>query len=1272
MNWDFPMSKEILVMRDSTKMPEGRLVSFMNNWTYSWLNPLLKEGARSHLQMDTILPLPEEYHVEAFEARISKAWEQEVLLAKVESRDLNLRNAMWREFWRDLLYAGSFRFVSDLCNVFSPLLLKYLVAYLSDSQAALANNTEPPHVGTGIFYTLMLLSLAVIASLFSNHQVQLTTSLALALKAGFTSKIYKKAVNLSFLARQKYDSSKVVSIVSTDCYRIEIFLVNFNVLWAAPIQILVTTGFLLAFMGWSALPGLALLCLGAPIQNTIMQLLRRVRASVAPITDERVKKTQEGLLGIRVLKFFNWEKPFMEQIRQLRKRELTQVLRRGLVQAFVMLSAFSLPVFAGIVTVIVYVLFNDVNTAIIFSGLAWFTQIRQPLFWLPQAIAFYSDFSVGIERIQGLLASKELDPLPASEHELENALEIDNATFYWETEDRQDLKPQLLDINIKIPKGSLVGVVGQVGSGKSTLLNAIIGECSKSKGSVKLFGNLGYAPQQAWIQNGTIRDNILFGQPFDQERYYKVLFDCALTRDLEIWPDGDMTEIGERGINLSGGQKQRINLARLVYYSPDIAMMDDPLSAVDVHVGQHIFTNCIQGALKDKTRILVTHQLHILPSLDYIYVLKDGKLVEQGNYADLLSNNGEFAQYLKEYELTMNNQETEEAENVSERMDGLERIKQSMAKTEQKKARQLMQVEDRETGSVAKEIWWLHFKSSGPWLWTAVFTIFVFQFFKIGTDYWVVFWSNRTFPLTTQEYLGWYVGWGVAQAITIWLVGVFFAYGSITGARILHDSALGSLLNAPLSFFDATPMGRIMNRFAKDVDGVDNAVLDALRRFLLNLANTIIIFGVIVYGNPIFAGPLVVVLVMYYFIQGHYRKTSRELKRLDSTSRSPLFAQIGETLSGLTTIRSYQVEPSFVKKNTYLINNNQQPYFLLMSAAQWLSIRLEMVSAFVVFFAALFGVLYRFTYPASIFAFVLTYALQVTQVMNFMVKLFVESENAMNMVERIAFYGQKLSQEAPQHLDPVRETWPEKGEIEFRNLDIRYAPELPLVLTKINIKIEHKEKIGIVGRTGSGKSTMIHALFRTLEASGGDIVISGMVTKNMGLADLRSGLGIIPQDPVVFSGTVRVNLDPFDRYDDNELWRALESASLKEKIVEIGGLDGKVTAGGENLSVGQRQLLCLARALLVKPVIMIMDEATANVDYETDEKIQECLRRDFKDTTLLTIAHRLNTILDYDRILVLDKGHVVEFDSPRNLMAKEVGIFKEMVLDSGINYTANA
>ncbi|RKP09032.1 putative ATP-binding cassette transporter protein YOR1 [Thamnocephalis sphaerospora] len=913
----------------------------------------------------------------------------------------------------------------------------------------------------------------------------------------------------------------------------------------------------------------------------------------------------------------------------------------------------------------------------------------------PMVLALYVDAKVSLERIRDYLLAEELDNVAVTDMDAENAINIDNGTFAWETAppaevtkaskkaekkrrkskkwrkkktkdavdtassssppstrqtdsasasaaasvaveaSDQPLRASLRNINLQIPRGSLVAVVGSVGSGKSSLLNALVGEMKCLEGSVVFGGSVGYCPQTAWIQNATVRDNITFGLPYDEAKYRAVIRDCALERDLDILPDGDFTEIGERGINLSGGQKQRLNIARAVYFGADIILLDDPLSAVDAHVARHLFERCIQGALANRTRVLVTHQLHFVRHADYVLYMENGEIKQQGSFEQLSKESGAFAQLISEYG-GADDEKTSDDEDASGGSGDDTDIEEEKKKPAKTSGQALMTVEERATGAVAAAVYKSYIRAGGGWKTVRCLTLALTMRFdpQCSNDLWLSWWSGDELHLSMGQYMGVYAGWGVAQMVAGILFGISLAYLCARASKTLHDDAINNVFRAPMSFFDTTPLGRIINRFSKDMDSVDNQLIEALRMFTSTLAITAATFLMICVVFPIFLAPLVPLLCLYYYFQLFYRATSRELKRIDSVTRSPLYAHFGETLTGLATIRAYREQNRFIGENEQLMDTTNRPYYLSFTIQRWLGMRLEAIANILTFFVSIFTVISRTSVSPGLIGLVMSYSLQVTGTLNWCVRQAAEVEVNMNAVERLEYYAQELDQEAPAVLPDNRpdERWPSRGAIEINQLELAYRKGLPNVLHGVSASIRGGEKIGVVGRTGAGKSSIMVALFRLVEVSGGSISIDGVDISSLGLRDLRSRLAIIPQDPTLFHGTVRSNLDPFSRYTDQELWDALDRADMKTYVAGLAdGLDAEVSEGGENFSAGQRQLVCLARAILVHARILIMDEATASVDMRTDALLQKAIREDFAGCTILTIAHRLNTVIDYDR-----------------------------------------
>jgi len=948
-----------------------------------------------------------------------------------------------------------------------------------------------------------------------------------------------------------------------------------------------------------------------------------------------------------------------------------------------------------------------------FVSLSLFNILRFPMSMLPMMIASVIQSSVSIKRINKYMNLHELseDRDVKKDDTTENAVTIEKASFSWTNSD----EPTLKNIDVEIKKKSLTAIVGSVGSGKSSLMSAILGEMEKISGTTSVDGSVGYCAQQAWIQNATLKDNVLFHNKFDNDRYNKILESCAMKADLETLPAGDSTEIGEKGINLSGGQKHRVALARVIYSDVDICLLDDPLSAVDSHVGRHIFDHVIgpEGLLADKTRIVVTNAVNFLAQVDEILVIKDGEIAERGTYQELLNQQGPFAQFLEEHtnekqddasdsDATieeLQKQESVDKETSSpERRPSLARLRSRKSTTGEDAKKPIKndtqyESEKMETGKVQLAVYLYYVRNMG-WILFG-FCIFMFasyQFFSTGSSVWLKIWTdaakpNSTEPTEKPEGLGgndtvtnttmhaeekWFLTvyglFGVGQTITVVFASLLLYLSTLTGAKTLHNNMLSNILRNPLSFFDTTPQGRILNRFGKDVDVLDTTMAMLIRGWITCLLAVISTFLIISYTTPLFLIPIAVVMCCYYFVQRIYVATSRQLKRLESVTKSPIFSHFGETLNGVATIRAFSLQSDFIKRSERLVDDNQKANYPAIVANRWLAVRLEMVGNLIIFCSALLAVLGKDNLSPGLVGLSVSYALSVTQTLNWLVRMTSELETNIVAVERLKEYSETKC-EANWELESDKKlvNWPSNASIEFKKVNARYRDGLPLVLKDLSFAIEAEQKVGIVGRTGAGKSSVTLTLFRIIELDQGQICIDGIDISTLGLHCLRNKLTIIPQDPVLFSGTLRMNLDPFNHYSDSQLWDTLKMSHLETFVTNLKeGLQHEITEGGENVSVGQRQLICLARALLRKTKILVLDEATAAVDLETDDLIQETLRDSFKDCTVLTIAHRLSTIMDYDKVLVMQEGQVAEFASPKELLEDKSTIFYSMCSDANL------
>ncbi|XP_061693084.1 canalicular multispecific organic anion transporter 1 isoform X2 [Syngnathoides biaculeatus] len=1169
---------------------------------------------------------------------------------------------IYKTFKWVLIESAIFKLLQDLLSFVSPHLLKLMITFTQD---------QDRHAWEGYLFAVLLLVVALLQSLFLQQYFQRCFVLGIKVRTAIMAAVYKKALVVSNDTRKESTVGETVNLMSADAQRFNDMTNFIHLLWSCPLQIGLAILFLWQELGFSVFAGLAVMILMVPINGLLATKARKFQIENMKFKDKRLKIMNEILNGMKILKLYAWEPSFQAQVQGVRGQELN-VMKKFAYLTSVSTFIFSCaPALVSLATFAVFVGVSSDNVLTAekaFTSISLFNILRFPLAMLPMLMAALVQTTVSRKRLEKFLGGEDLESdIVRHDPSFCSAVNVCNGSFSWQ----KDGEPQLKNVRLDIKPGRLVAVVGAVGSGKSSLMSAILGEMHCTKGFINIQGSLAFVPQQAWIQNATLRDNIMFGSPLEEKRFQEVIQACALAPDLELLPGGDMTEIGEKGINLSGGQKQRVSLARAAYSQADICLLDDPLSAVDSHVGKHLFHKVIgpNGILKDKTRILVTHGVTFLPQVDEIVVLVDGVISEVGSYDSLRSSKGAFSEFLDTYAKEQNNDDKNSTKSESEHDQGLadedmipegddtqpdspledtvtatlkrensirrsqrnssfraarkSSTKKSENVGETNKGQRLIEKETMETGQVKLSVYLEYMRSIGWGYTVAVFLLYLIQNIAyIGQNIWLSDWtndaleySNLTYPPEKRDTrVGVFGALGVAQGLFVFLGTLLLANASVAASRILHSRLLNNILHAPMLFFDTTPIGRVVNRFAK--------------RF--------------------------------------YVATSRQLRRLDSVSRSPIYSHFGETVSGLSVIRAYGHQERFLQHNETTMDENLKTVYPWIVSNRWLAIRLEFVGNLVVFFAALLAVISRDSLDSGLVGLSISYSLNVTQTLNWLVRMTSELETNIVAVERVTEYS-VIENEAKWVTDTrPPENWPEVGRLQFENYKVRYRPGLDLVLHGISCEIGSTEKIGIVGRTGAGKSSLTNGLFRIIEAAEGRILIDGVDISKIGLHDLRNNLTIIPQDPVLFSGTLRMNLDPFDTSSDEEIWRVLELSHLKEYVAGLQeGLQYEVAEGGENLSVGQRQLLCLARALIRKSRILILDEATAAVDLETDNLIQTTIRKEFAHCTVLTIAHRLHSIMDSSRVMVLDAGRILEFDSPSSLLDKK-GHFYAMAKDAGL------
>ncbi|KAF8318754.1 ABC protein [Clavulina sp. PMI_390] len=1226
--------------------------------------------------------------------------------------------ALSEVFGVDFWLGGLFKLVGDAAQMCGPLVSKTIIRFAQERAAAKANGTKPPNVGRGVGAAIGLFCLTVLTSCCQHQWFWRSMSSGILARASLINLLFSRGLSLTPKSRTKHSNGALVNHLSTDVSRIDFLFQWAHPVWTAPVQVLICLTILCVQLGPSALAGFSLFVLLMPLQERAMTMQLRMRRASMKYTDKRANLLQEILGAMRITKLFTYELPFWERIAVLRREELKGIRVLLLARAATQAVAFSIPVLASVLAFVVYALAgHDLNPAIIFTSLSLFNLLRQPLMFLPRSLSAVADGLNAFSRLSQVLQAETLDHEILIDEDAEYAVQVKNASFEWESApaptktggskkgtqpapSKASAKPSesapsaepfaIRNLSLSIPRGgSVYAIVGPIGGGKSSLLNGLIGEMRKTEGEVRFGGRLAFCAQLPWIQNATLRENVIFGRPFEKERYWQVIEDACLMTDLQLLPDGDLTEIGEKGINLSGGQKARVNLARALYSDADIIAMDDPLSAVDAHVAERLFSRVILGLkARGKTVILVTHALHFLHQVDYVYHISDGRIQEEGTFESLVALNGGFAALVQEFASfrggdNAKEENKEPSSSVTEVHASADNSKQSgAAEGTGKEEGILIKKEVRKTGSISSAVYRSYMRAGGgmAMLLLTVSSAVLMQAATVLTSYWLVWWEGETFHKPSGFYMGIYAGLGTTQAIFTFVLGATMSLISFFASAKMHGNALTTILRAPMSFFDTTPIGRILGVLGKDMDTIDNVLADSLRMAAMTLSSllgSIILISILF---PYFLPIVAFVLIGYYGLARFYSVSSREMKRLDGILRSALYSHFAESLSGIATIRAYGATSRFVHDNSVFIDHEDSALYLTITNQRWLSIRLDVMGGILVFVVALMAVFGLNGVSAAQVGLTLTYIVSVTQILGMVTRQTTEVENNMNAVERVFQYSDEgsIAQEAAYDetstTSRVPPTWPERGDIEFDNVFVSYREGLPSVLQGISLHIRGGEKIGIVGRTGAGKSSMMAVLFRLIEISSGKVSIDGANISQLALKTLRSRLSIIPQDPMIFSGTIRSNLDPFSQLEDAVLWDAMRRAHITSlhsgEAVSASTnrftLDTAVEADGANLSVGERSLLSLARALCKDSQVVVMDEATASVDLETDAKIQETILREFAHKTVLCVAHRLRTIINYDRILVLDRGRVAEFDTPLSLFDQENGIFRSMCEKSHI------
>uniref|UniRef100_A0A0K2UZH0 ATP-binding cassette sub-family C member 4 n=1 Tax=Lepeophtheirus salmonis TaxID=72036 RepID=A0A0K2UZH0_LEPSM len=1294
---------------------------------FIWVLPLLRDGQNKAFDIPDLPSALTEDKSRYLSDNLEREWKKELEKGlrydntSKKRYSPSLLRALIRTFGSSLGVYGAFSFIEEcVFRLLQPLAISQIVLYFSNS-----NHGISP---TQLYIWSAVLIMSGVLYVFSHHWYFFgVVQVGMRIRIACSALLYKKSLKLSKASIGKSSVGQMVNLLSNDVNRYDLCVLFIHYLWVAPLQFILVSIITWYMVGISSMCGGAILLVFIPLQTWIGKQFSRLRILIAGKTDKRIRVMNEIIEGMKVIKMYAWEYPFMEVVNETRRDEIQTIKKTYEYKAFNLGFFFTSSRVVLLLIFFLMIIGNEViSSKNIFLIFGLFNTVRLSLtLFFPNTISMTSEALVSTDRIQNFLLLEEIGDIcssmkhePEVRPEVSLRIEMKNVSGKWTSNEKDD---DLRNVSFQVHKRELTAIIGPVGSGKSTILQALLGEFPVSSGDISIYGKISYASQEPWIFSGTIRQNILLGASMNHKRYLKVLKVCSLEHDLESWPDRDHTFVGEKGVALSGGQKARINLARSVYSEADVYLLDDPLSAVDSHVGRHLYEECIKNYLSRKTVILVTHQIQYLGDASNIILLNTkGEIEDQGTLNKLLMSERDFTSFLvaqeeetdsifDEDELALTPKKSLNIENYMRRRQSSVSSIGSRATIDTNameyndipnEGRRTQTTESKVKGSISVALYKKYFYAGGgKWIFFFVYGLNILsQLLFVSTDWWLKQWTNAADARTKfgdisnqSHFFSNYANASSFEILPGFQIDLFNSiyygiYFALVGALIicsqisirkflilclkssknLHLEMFQKVIFTKPAFFDVNPVGRILNRFSKDIGSLDDLLPLALSDTSLIFLNAVGMFGLIISTEPKVLIPLGVILIILLILRKYYLNASRSVKRLEGITKSPVISQLSTTLNGISTIRASKLENTFSSEFHYLQDIHTAAFFSFQSVTRFFGFWVDgIVSVYVAATVVIF-VFFSGDVEGGDIGISLSLSVIMAGMIQWGLRQSAEVENYMTSVERVTEYADLPSEKSLTSDKKIDPSWPNKGVIKFHNVKLKYDDQGgPYILKGLTFTINSFEKIGIIGRTGAGKSSMIAAIFRLVEPEG-EIIIDGEDICQLGLHDIRKRISIIPQDPLLFSGNVRKNLDPIMEYEDSDLWNALEQAKLSQIISNLnGGLDAQVTDGGSNFSIGQRQLMCLARAILRKNRILIMDEATANVDPHTDSLIQEAIRTKFSKCTVLTIAHRLHTVMDSDRMLVLSDGRIEEFDEPHTLLQNEHNLISHLVEQTG-------